>query len=99
MVPVVCGANETDNVHVWPVAITADAEQVPVLKNSPRFAVVNETFEMCRGAEPVFVKVTVCASDVVPMLRAGKDRIVGERLTADAIPEPVSGTEVVVREP
>ena len=96
----VCGTNETDNVQDWPAVSTREAAQFPeVAINSPGVAAVIATLDRVKTAGPLLVKVTVCGSDIVPILLVPKARLVVDRLTVDSAPAPLSGTRVLPDEP
>ena len=77
-----------------------EAAQFPeVAINSPGVAEVIATFDMFKTAGPLLVKVIVCGGDIVPILLVPKFRLVGDRLTVDSPPDPLSGTRVLADEP
>lgn len=66
------------------------APQVLVWENDEAFAPLKETLEMVVGPVPVFRSVVVCTAEGEPTLVVVKTRVAGERLTAGAVPVPLS---------
>jgi len=65
---------------------------VVVCEKSPLFAPMRAMLVMFRVAVPLFVSVTACAALAVVTSCPAKFRLVGARVTAGAMPAPVSAT-------
>src|SRR5438067_1446456 len=66
--------------------------QVFVWAKSPALVPVSPTLVMVRGAVPLLVSVTGWPALVVPVGWLPNERLVGERVTAGAVPVPLSAT-------
>jgi hypothetical protein len=84
--PVAVGVKLTEIVHV--PATATEVPQVLVWLKSPLAAIV----VIVKGAVPELVSVTDCAALVVPTAWLLKVKLVGETLTAGAVPVPVNET-------
>jgi hypothetical protein len=88
--PTAVGEKETVKVHE-PLGIKLLPQLFDWIK-SVGSAPDREIPEIVRFAFPVLLKVTVCAIEVEPTARTGKDRPEDERETTGTPPIPVSGT-------
>jgi hypothetical protein len=89
--PVADGVNVTlMEQFAFAASVALLAGHVLVWAKSPLFVPVIAILEMVSGPVPELVRVTLCAALVVAMSWPAKVRLFPERVTAGAIPVPVS---------